>query len=163
MQTIYDIFQDLGIEYKLHDHPAFYTCEESSKWYAENLEMESGESKNLFIRNKKGNKHYLVVIESHKQLDLKHLREILHESKLSFASPERLQKYLNLTPGSVSVLALTYENAKEVEVIFDEDLLKHKSLHYHPPGRNDQTVVLSTEDLKKFLEWVENPIKFMAL
>lgn len=163
MKNIYDIFGELDINYKLYEHPAFYTCDESEKWYKENIDEPFGESKNLFLRNKKGNKHFLVVIESKKQLDLKALASQLDDRNLSFASPNRLKKYLNLEPGSVSILALLYENAKDVTVIFDEDLLRHENLHYHPPTRNDQTLMISTNDLKNFMAWLKNPIKFAKL
>ena len=163
MKTIYDIFKELDIAYNLYDHPPFYTCDESEKWYDQNIDEKSGESKNIFLRNKEGNNHFLVVIESKKRLDLKILATRLGEKKLSVASEERLKKYLNLTPGAVSIFALIHENAKDIEVIFDDDLLKHKKLHYHPPARNDQTIILSADDVKKFIEWVGNPIKFMTL
>ena len=163
MKDLYEVLDSLEIPYELYEHPAFFTCEESDAWYQKHLDGTSGESKNLFLRDKKGDKHYLVVVESSKRLDLKELAKKLGESKLSFASEERLKKYLNLSPGSVSVFALLYENAKDVQVMMDADLLGYKKLHYHPPGRNDQTVVVSTEDLKKFLGFVGNPLEVMEL
>jgi Ala-tRNA(Pro) deacylase len=163
MKTIYDIFKELDINYEFYEHPPFFTCEESAAWYEENLELDSGESKNLFLRDRKGTQHFLVVIESTKRLDLKMLAKDLDESKLSFASERRLKEVLNLKPGSVSPFALTYKNAKNVRVVFDTDLLKNDKLHYHPPGRNDQTVVLSTAELKRFLEWTGNYVTYMEL
>lgn len=163
MKNIYTVFDELGIEFKLYEHEPFFTCEDADAWYAEHVSEPSGESKNLLLRDKKGTKYYLAVVESQKQVDLKHLASNLGGSKLSFASPERLKTVLNLSPGSVSVLALIYEGAKEVTVLFDEDLLLHESLHYHPPGRNDQTLLIQTKDLKRFLEWTGNPIQIMPL
>ena len=163
MKTIYDIFEELDIPHKLYDHPPFYTCDEAKEWYDKNIDENSGESKNIFLRNKEGNKHYLVVIESNKRLNLKELANQLNEKKLSFASEDRLKKYLDLTPGAVSIFALIYKNAKEIRIIFDEDLFKHERLQYHPPARNDQTIILSTENLKKFLDWLKNPVEFMKL
>lgn len=164
MSSIFEYLNQLEISYQLYEHPEFFTCEQSSKWFAENITEDiGGESKNLFLRNRKGDTHYLVVIESSKQLDLKALATDLNESKLSFASPERLQKYLNLRPGSVSVFALIQDSAKDVKLIFDYDLMKHKKLHYHPPGRNDQTLVINTKDLKKFLESLPQDLQFELL
>ena len=81
MKTIYNIFQELGITYKLYEHPPFYTCEESTAWYAANIcEDLGGESKNLFLRNKKGDRHFLVVVESNKRMDMKELASRLGES-----------------------------------------------------------------------------------
>jgi Ala-tRNA(Pro) deacylase len=163
MKNIYDIFEELDIESKLYEHPPFFTCDESKVWFEKHIEEKAGDSKNLFLRNRKGNQHYLVVIESHKKVDLKELSQDIGESKLSFASKERLKKHLNLTPGSVSVLALIHEGAKDVQVLFDQDLLKHNKLHYHPPGRNDQTLLIGTEDVKKFMEWAPNSVRFIDL
>lgn len=162
-KTIYDIFSELQIDYQLHDHEPFYTCDQSAKWHEDNIDEPSGKSKNLFLRDRNGKKHFLVIIESKKQLDLKQLANQLGESQLSFASPERLKKYLNVEPGSVSLFALIHENAGEVEVIIDEDLLNYEKLHYHPPGRNDQTIMISTNDAKKFMNWLKNNFLFMKL
>lgn len=163
MKSLFDIFQELGIEYKLFDHPPFFTCEESQGWYEQNLDKKSGESKNLFLRDKKGGKHLLLVVESHKKPDLKKFSEKIGEKKLSLASPERLEKYLGVFPGSVSIFALIHENAKSVSVFVDTDLLKYKQLHFHPPARNDQTVLLDTTDAKKFLDWTGNKVQFITL
>ena len=163
MKTIYDVFGELGIEYELFDHPPFFTCDESREWYEENLDLSSGESKNLLLRNKKGNVHYLVVVESTKRVDLKDLASQLEESKLSFASEERMMRTLGVKPGAVSVLALTHPGAKDVRVVFDNELMGFKKLHYHPPGRNDQTIVLKTEDLKRLMAWFGNHIQYVEL
>ena len=162
-KTIYQIFEELNIAYQLYDHPPFFTCAESEDWYQTHIEQPSGDSKNLFLRNKKGDRHFLVVIESHKTLDLKNLADKLAVSKLSFASAERLKKYLNVEPGSVSVLALIHPNAQQIEVIFDEDLWQYQKLHYHPPARNDQTVLLATTDLQKFMSSLPNSCCSMKL
>lgn len=159
MDSFYQTLEQLGIAYELYDHSPFYTCEESQEWYEEHFDSSSGESKNLLLRDKKGATHYLVVVESSKQLDLKNLAKTLGESKLSFASEERLMKYLGVKPGAVSVLALTHPGAKEVQVIFDKELLAFEKLHYHPPGRNDQTLVISVPDLKRFIEFAGNPFQ----
>jgi Ala-tRNA(Pro) deacylase len=163
MKTIYDIFDEMGIEHELHEHPPFRTCEDAESWCRENTDELSGESKNLFLRDRKGNEYYLVVMESKKRLDLKKLQKTIAERRLSFASEETLKRYLNLAPGSVSVLALIFDGARDVNVIFDTDLLKYEKLHYHPPGRNDQTVILKTKDLKRFMDWTGNSLRFIKL
>ena len=159
MQNIYQILDDLGILYKKHEHRAIFTCEEAEEVYAD---IPGGHSKNLFIRNKKGSRHYLVIIESHKTVDLDSLRETLNESKLGFASPERLRKYLDVTPGSVTPFGLIYDTEKAVTVIVDSDLMKHNILHYHP-GVNTATLEIARDDFKSFLDWTGNTVRFVAL
>ena len=159
MKDIYETLNQLNIEYIKHDHPAVYTCEEAEKYYGN---IKGGKSKNLFLRNKKGDKHYLLVMEAEKRVDLKGLGMKLNESKLSFASEERLMKYLGLTKGAVSPFGLINDEGKVVTVVVDNDLMKHDYLHYHP-NVNTATLELSREDFKKFLEEMGNKILCLAV
>lgn len=159
MKDIYKILQDLKIQYEKYDHPTVYTVEEAAQY---DIGINAGKSKNLFLRNAKGDTHYLVVMESVKRLDLKKLALLINESKLSFASHERLMKYLGLAPGSVSPFGLINDVDKSVRVIIDEDLFIHKKLAYHP-NINTATLVITTEDFKKFLELTGNKIDYLRL
>src|SRR3989338_6286736 len=129
MDDIYQLFEQLGVAYKEHTHPPVYTCEEAEKYYAM---MRGGQSKNLFLRNRNGDQHYLVVVESKKMLDLKALAKVLNESKLGMASPERLMKYLKVTPGAVSLLCSIHPEARDVKLFIDRDLWNYEYLNYHP-------------------------------
>lgn len=159
MQDIYQVLQELNISYEKHEHPAVYTTEQADRYYDG---IDAGMSKNLFLRNRKGDKHYLVVVESSKKVDLERLGSLLNESKLSFASAERLLKYLGLTAGAVSPFGLINDANKEVFVIVDNDLLKYQKLSYHP-NINTATLVISIEDFKKFLDWAKNSVQFLVL
>lgn len=159
MKDIYEILQDLQIQYEKYEHPAVYTVEEAAQY---DRGIDAGKSKNLFLRNTKGDTHYLVVMESTKRLDLKALAEKLHETKLSFASEERLLKYLGLTPGSVGPFGLISNIDKSVRVIVDQGLLQYPKLAYHP-NVNTATLVIATEDMKKFLDWTGNTITYTQL
>ncbi len=160
MKDIYQILKELNIEYIDHKHPPVFTCEEAEKL---RNNIEGAASKNLFLRNRKGNKHYLVVLTADKTLDLKQLEKDIGESKLGFASEERLQKYLGCGKGSVSVFGLISDQNKEVQVFIDEDLWKSDRLHYHPPGDNASTLELSQKDLQKFLDWCGNEVEFIKI
>ena len=159
MANIFEVLQELNIDYEEHKHPAVYTCEEADKFYSN---IQGGKSKNLFLRNKKGDKHYLVMVKSSKKVDLKRLGTRLNESKLGFASPERLMKYLGLTSGAVSPFGLINDTNNEVEVIVDEDLMKSNKLHFHP-NVNTATLVISRDDFRRFLEWTGNTIKYFKI
>lgn len=142
---------ELNIPYELFEHEPFFTCEDSESFYTG---KDGGDSKNLFLRDRKGNQHYLVVLEAHKRLDLKAFSQSMDE-RFSFASPERLMKWLGVTPGAVSPLSLLHDEENHVIVYVDEDLLKFDWLYYHP-GQNDQTVKLSREGFEKYLNSIGN-------
>lgn len=155
---IYQILKDLNITYEKYDHPAVFTVEEAEKY----KRGDGVDSKNLFLRNRKGNKHYLVVMSATKRVNLDELAKNLNENDLSFASPERLQKYLGLTPGSVSPFGLINDLEKVVQVLVDNELLKSDKQAYHP-NINTATLVISTADFKKFLDWTGNPLAYIDL
>lgn len=159
MQDIYQTLNDLGISYEKIEHPAVYTVEEAQKY---DRGIDAGKSKNIFLRNKKGNKHFLVVVESSKRIDLKELALFLNENKIGFASPERLMEYLGLTPGSVSPFGLINDKNNSVSVVVDNELMNYQKLAFHP-NINTATLVINTEDFKKFLEWTGNRVSFLKL
>lgn len=158
MTDIYKILSDLNIPFTRYDHPAVFTVGE-----AEALcnTIPGGHIKNLFLRNRKGDKHYLIVIGVEKQVDLKKLGILLDE-KLSFASPERLMHFLGVTPGSVTILGLINDINKEVVVIIDTELSKYESLDCHPLI-NTATLVISQEGITKFLKWSGNEVRYISL
>lgn len=156
---IYEILKELNIKYKEYRHPAVYTCEESDKYHQNS---DAGRSKNLFLRNKNGDKYYLIILESKKKVNLKELSVLLDEKKLAFASSEKLLKYLNLTAGSVSPFGLINDIDKEVVVIVDKDLLKYEKVGYHP-NINTATLIISIDDFKKYLQWTGNTIVYLDI
>ncbi len=155
MNAVYKILQDLGITFKEYQHPAVFTCEEAEKY--RNGNMEGAKIKNLFLRNKKGNKHYLLITSAFKSIDLKVVGETIGEKKIGFASADRMKKYLGLTPGSVSPFGLINDKSKEVIVILDKKILADDILNFHP-NINTATIGISKEDFFKFLEWAGNEI-----
>lgn len=159
MSDIYKILKQLKIDYEKYDHPAVFTVEEAEKY---DRGIDGGKTKNLFLRNKKGDKHYLLIVESNKMTDLKKLAFLVKEKKLSFASPERLKETLGLIPGSVSPFGLINNTDKSVEVIVDNGLLKYEKLGFHP-NINTATIVIKTDDFKRFLNWVGNNVIYMDL
>lgn len=156
---LYALLDELGIAYERYGHEAAYTVEQADAFYGH---LPGGHSKNLFLRNKKGDRHYLVVAESHKPVDLKALRGVLGESTLSFASPERLWRHLRLTPGSVSPLGLMHDAAQAVTVVLDRDLLEHDVLNFHP-NINTATVAIGREDFRRFLAHCGHEVRVLEL
>ncbi|MDY7026771.1 MAG: prolyl-tRNA synthetase associated domain-containing protein [Spirochaetota bacterium] len=158
-QKVYEHLKDLGIPYIKHSHPAVYTVEEAQRHRGG---ITGGQAKNLFLRNAKGNRHYLVVLEHSKQLDIKTLQSRIGASKLGFTSERRLEKYLGLTPGSVSPFGLINDEKKEVETYVDSDLMDCEQVNFHP-NVNTATLTISSADFRRFLEKSGNKVHFLQL
>ena len=158
MKDIYEVLKALGIEYVRHDHAPVFTCEESAAIGP----PRPGDTKNLFLRNKNGDRCYLVSLGHEKKADLKTLKEKLGESKLSFGSPERLMQKLGLTPGSVSLLGLCNNAERDVIVILDADLWKNDVIACHP-NLNTATLEIARTDLEKFIRHCGNEMRVMEL
>ncbi|MBD3414981.1 MAG: prolyl-tRNA synthetase associated domain-containing protein [Candidatus Aminicenantes bacterium] len=158
-KQVYDLLGQLEISFKQHHHPAVYTVEQAKKHWSE---IKGTHCKNLFLRNKKGNRHYLVILEANKAADLKGLRKKLGEDGLSFASPERLEKHLKLEPGAVSPFGLINDHENLVRVVIDKDLKTAETVNFHP-NVNTATVGFSFADFERFLEWTKNPVQYLLI
>jgi Ala-tRNA(Pro) deacylase len=138
----------LGVAYVRHEHPPVATVEAAEQYWSG---IDATHCKNLFLRNQKGNRHYLVILESRKKADLRKVADQIGDGKLSFASPERLMTHLGLTPGSVSPFGLINDAAHSVRVVLDRDLKSASRLSFHP-NINTVTFVVSAADFTRFLE-----------
>jgi Ala-tRNA(Pro) deacylase len=156
-KKVYDVLNDLGISYDRHGHPPVYTVEEAEKQWTDII---GAHCKNLFLRNKKGNRHYLVILEASKVADLKSLNKLLGEDRLSFASEKRLMKYLALETGAVSVFGLINDRENHVKVVIDEDLRNTEAVNFHP-NVNTATVGISFPDFEKFLAYCGNAVRYL--
>ena len=150
---------ELEITYELHEHPAVFTAEEAAAHWSG---IAGAAVKNLFLRNKKGDRHYLVILGIGKQADLRHLVGLIGEDRLSFGSPHRLMRLLGVTPGSVSPFGLINDAERAVTVVIDSDLRSAEGLIFHP---NDNTASLTIKagDLSRFLEQQGNRVRWMRL
>ena len=144
---IYQFLASHSIPYDRVDHPAVYTCEQADKLVPP---MPGADTKNLLVRDKKGRRHFLVVVSHEKTVDLKSLSTLLDVNGLSFASPERLMKYLGIEPGSVSLLAIINDTECAVEVIMDEKLWQADVLKCHPLV-NTSTLAIRRTNIEKIL------------
>lgn len=156
-EALYRVLDGLGIRYTVTEHEAAFTVQQADHLYGH---LPGAHSKNLFLRNKRGDRHYLVVAESHRQVDIKALKVLLEESTLSFASPERLQRYLGVTPGSVTPFGLIHDPERAVQVILDRGLLGAEMLNFHP-NVNTATLTLSVPDFQRFLAHVGHDVRLV--
>ena len=148
-----------NIEYSWYTHPESPTIEIARQHW---LKDGSKHCKNLFFRNHKGNRHYLVVLDCERDLDIHDLEKRLHQGKLSFASPERMNRYLGLQPGSVSPFGLINDTDNHVHLFIDENLKKENSLSFHP-NDNHATVVIPNGEFMRYLSLVGNTYEFIEM
>ena len=148
-----------NIPYEWFDHKAVFTIEEMM---GIGLEKEEDIAKNLFLRDAKGKRHFLVVIQENKRADLKTLGEKIGAGKLSFASEERLMKYLGLTKGAVTPFGILNGTNCAVEVIFDADFQNKEVIGVHP-NDNTASVFLAFSDLEQMIREHGNPVQFLSL
>ena len=137
----------LGVDYVRHEHPPVFTCEEELQHVPESGAVRT---KNLFLRDRRARRHLLLVTTCAKTVSIASFTEISGADRLSFASPERLQRYLGVDPGAVTVLGLTQDTGHAVELFIDDDVWAAPRIHAHPL-RNDATLVLTHEALERFL------------
>lgn len=157
--AVYARLAELGIAYERHEHPPVPTVEDAARHWAG---IDATHCKNLFLRNQKGNRHYLVVLLHSKKADLRAVADQIGDGKLSFASPERLMTHLGLAPGSVSPFGLINDRSRAVRVVLDRDLKTAARVSFHP-NVNTRTLVLAREDFEKFLAAAGNPTQFVTI
>lgn len=147
MTDLYSTLEELGIEYTKYEHEPVFTCEAA---LAAVPNAESVQTKNLFLRDKPGRRHFLLVTTCEKAVDIKRFAEAIDAGHLSFGSAERLQKHLGLTPGSVTVLGLINDPSHAVQLYIDADVWKRGLWNCHPLI-NTATLVLSRASIERFL------------
>ena len=155
--AVIDRLTALGISFERFEHPAVPTVEEAAKHWAG---IDAAHCKNLFLRNQKGNRHYLVIIAHTKRADLRAVANQIGDGKLSFASPERLMTYLGVTPGSVSPAGLINDREHHVRVFLDRDLKNAARISFHP-NVNTATLTVAFSDFERLLADCGSAVKYL--
>jgi Ala-tRNA(Pro) deacylase len=150
---------ELGIAFERHEHPPVATVDEAERYWGG---IEATHCKNLFLRNQKGNRHYLVVLLHAKRADLRAVADQIGDGKLSFGSPERLMTQLGLTPGSVSPFGLINNADRSVRVVLDRDLKASARVSFHP-NVNTRTYVIANADFLRFLDACGNSVQYVTI
>ena len=154
-----DALAALGISFERYEHPPVATALEADEHWSG---IDAAHCKNLFLRNQKGNRHYLVIVKHPKRADLRGVADQIGDGKLSFASPERLKTHLGLTPGSVSPFGLINDPAHAVRVVLDRDLKTASRLSFHP-NINTRTYVIASDDFMRFLAATGHPVQYVTI
>ncbi|MDP4221837.1 MAG: prolyl-tRNA synthetase associated domain-containing protein [Bacteroidota bacterium] len=158
-KELYELLEKLSVSFEYHEHPPVATIEDAMIYWKD---YNSGRCKNIFFRNHKGNRHYLVILEHLRQLDIHDLEKRLRQGKLTFASDQRLNRYLGVEPGSVSPFGLINDSEKHVHVFIDEKLQEFERLAFHP-NVNTASIIISQADFIKFLNYQGNNYEFIKL
>ncbi len=157
MVDLYRFLADNHIAYERYDHPAVFTVEDVKLLVPP---LPAAKTKNLFLQDHKGTRHFLVVVPADKRVAIKALHEVIGSSRLSFASAKRLKKYLGVDPGAVTLLGLVNDPGHEVELIIDASLWKQEAFQFHPLV-NTSTLVVSRKNVKRFLEITGHAAKML--
>jgi Ala-tRNA(Pro) deacylase len=147
-RDIFQLLHEYKISYQRVDHEPVYTCEQADRVVPP---LPGATSKNLFLRDKKGRRHFLVTVLAEKNVDLKALSARLEAGTLSLASPERLRTHLRVEPGAVTILAVLNDHANNVELVVDAALWRAESMQCHPLV-NTSTLSIGIDGIKKILQ-----------
>ncbi len=158
-EKVLQLLSELDIKYELYEHPPVPTVEDALPYWDK---IDATHCKNLFFRNHKGNRHYLVILKHNRKLNIRDLEQRLKQGKISFASPQRMERYLGLSGGSVSVFGLINDEENHVHLFLDDGLKSAEKISFHP-NENNATVVISDQSFIKFLDWSKNSYEFITL
>lgn len=161
-EIVYQKLDDMKIKYDVINHKAIFSESDTDE---DLFDKDILIGKNLFLRNDKKSKYYLVCLPLNKRADLKKIAEIIGEKRLSFANEKELSEYLNISPGSVSYLnvitaAIRSEKYKKVEYVIDEEFITSRKIGFHPSD-NTATVVTSPSSISKLYD--EYNLKYITI
>ena len=152
-ERCYDLLDRLGITYTRVDHEHADTieaCKEIEKLLGCEI------CKNLFLTNRQMTEVWLLLMPGEKPFKTKLLSKQIGSARLSFASPEQMLRYLDITPGSVSVLGLMNDSEKKVRLLIDRDLLGQESIGMHPCINTSSLRIKTADLIEKLLPAMEH-------
>ena len=156
----YDLLDRLGVEYQRIDHEAAMTmeaCVEIDKV------LDATICKNLLLCNRQNTAFYLLMIPGDKVFKTSVLSKEIGSSRLSFAKPEYMLEYLDITPGSVSVLGLMNDHDHHVELLMDEDVLKGEYFGCHPCINTSSLRIRTSDLMEKIIPAMDHPARIVTL
>jgi Ala-tRNA(Pro) deacylase len=157
-QKLFDLLKLINISTETYRHEPLYTGEESQKLRGK---IPGTHCKTLFLKDKKKN-FWLVIVSEEKKMDLNSLAKQLNVGRFSFCPPEIMKKILDVEPGSVTPFSIISDNARNVNLVLDREMLKSDKLNYHPL-HNEATTTINGQDLIKFISYFKNPYKILEV
>lgn len=146
---VYKTLSELGINYEYYESPRDFSNEDDGSFWNK---INATRCKNLFLRNHKGDKHFLIIADYYKPVDIKLLEQKFKKGKISFASQKRIDKYLKSPIGAISVFSLLNDTDNHVHLFIDENLKNSTKLTFLPNALNAILAI----DYKDFIKIVEH-------
>jgi len=159
LKDVLDLLESKNIKYDIIEHEEVHTIEDME---ALGLLDKGYVCKNLFLRNANGKMHFVLSCHHDKEVKLDEVARKIGSTRLSFGSPERLEKYLKLENGYVSPFGVINDESESVIFIFDKELQNKDNVGFHP-NTNKATVYLAFKDVKKIIEDHGNDVIFINL
>lgn len=159
-ERVYDLLEKLHIDYQRIDHEKADTmeiCLEIEK------SLQATICKNLFLVNSNKSQYYLLMLKGHKKFKTKNISKQINSSRLSFGSDEKMQEYLDITPGSVSVLGLMNDVKNNVQLLMDQDLLEDEYLGCHPCINTSSLKIKMKDVFDKILPTINHQAIFVEV
>ena len=157
---VYDLLDELGIEYQRVDHEAANTMEACRE--VDNL-LGVTICKNLFMCNRQQTDFYLLMIEDKKVFKTKYLSAQLGTSRLSFAPPEYMEEFLDIKPGAVSVMGIMNDHGKRVQLVMDKSIYDSEEIGCHPCVSTASLRLKMKDILEKFLPACGHDVRIVDL
>lgn len=158
-QEVHAALAALGIAFERYEHPPIASAIGAEQHWSG---IDAAHTKNLFLRNQTGTRHYLLTMALLKRANLRAVAVQIGDGRLSFGAPERMMTYLGVTPGSVSPFGLIHDTARAIRVYLDRDLRNSSRISFHP-NINTATLVLSFADFERFLASRGNPVQYVTV
>lgn len=156
---VYEKLEELKIDFKYYESPRDFSDEDDGSFWKR---IEATRCKNLFMRNHKGNRHFLIISDYYRDVDIRILEQKFKKGKISFASQQRIDKWIKGVPGAISVFNLFNDAENHVEVFIDETLKDKKTLTFLPNELN-ALIAISFDDFVKILNESGNYYEFLDL
>lgn len=158
--AVYHFLDSLGIEYLRIDHPPVHTMEDCA-----DIDRALGGEicKNLFLCNQQKTRFYLLMIQETKAFRTKDISKQLGVSRLSFGTPEDMERLLHVSPGAVTPMALLFDSAREVQLVLDRDLLSGQYLGCHPCVNTASIRISMADFLTRYLPAVHQTPAYVTI
>ena len=157
---VYDLLNELNIEFEGIDHSPAASIEDC---IAVDKELTVSMCKNLFLRNQQKTVFYLLMMPGDKRFVTKDFSKQLEISRLSFAESDFMREYLDVAPGSVSVLGLMNDKGKKINLVIDEDLLENEYIGCHPCANTSSLKIKTSDIIETFLKHTGHSFRTVGL
>lgn len=156
----YELLNALGVHFFRMDHDATASMD-----YCMEVEeiLDIHMCKNLFLCNQQKTKFYMLMMPGKKKFKTKNLSKQINSARLSFAGDEFMEEFLDITPGSVSVLGLANDKENHVQLLIDSDVIKDEYIGCHPCMNTSSLKIKTADLLEKILPAVHHEPIFVDL